>query len=100
MGREGHHRNFNSIKVQLKRDFRLKVFGFLEFQFHKGTIKTLVDARRNPTKQVFQFHKGTIKTLSANVRGRKRGNFNSIKVQLKLLIKLPMILIKTAISIP
>ena len=36
--------NFNSIKVQLKQFDALVDFVFNLFQFHKGTIKTLVPA--------------------------------------------------------
>ena len=32
------------------------------FQFHKGTIKTLIDYLRRLVEDEFQFHKGTIKT--------------------------------------
>ena len=33
-------KNFNSIKVRLKRIFNPVVSVAFEFQFHKGTIKT------------------------------------------------------------
>ena len=33
------------------------------FQFHKGTIKTWLRNDNNPDFSVFQFHKGTIKTF-------------------------------------
>ena len=33
-----------------------------EFQFHKGTIRTLEKADEDPTPTKFQFHKGTIRT--------------------------------------
>ena len=32
--------NFNSIKVRLKHSLGQPVIAFVEFQFHKGTIKT------------------------------------------------------------
>ena len=35
-----------------------------EFQFHKGSIKTLRAKRIQFTEDGFQFHKGSIKTLS------------------------------------
>ena len=41
-----------------------EIFIFLQFQFHKGTIKTAVRATFESVKYVFQFHKGTIKTYS------------------------------------
>ena len=34
-------RNFNSIKVRLKPNFRVIAAGNTKFQFHKGTIKTV-----------------------------------------------------------
>ena len=54
--------NFNSIKVRLKLDINPQVNQNLIFQFHKGTIKTLL--------MLF---------LSLRIN-----NFNSIKVRLKL----------------
>ena len=53
--------NFNSIKVQLKPELYEVGHGGCEFQFHKGTIKTLL-----------------IILTSIQIV-----NFNSIKVQLK-----------------
>ena len=53
--------DFNSIKVQLKRDGPYPEDGYRQFQFHKGTIKTLLQA----VNTLLQRH------------------FNSIKVQLK-----------------
>ena len=34
----------------------------LQFQFHKGTIKTSRTSNLTRPRKVFQFHKGTIKT--------------------------------------
>ena len=34
----------------------------VEFQFHKGTIKTHIIERTTMRLIIFQFHKGTIKT--------------------------------------
>ena len=34
----------------------------VKFQFHKGTIKTVLTPVRRPVVRQFQFHKGTIKT--------------------------------------
>ena len=53
--------NFNSIKVQLKPYQQHKGLIDKLFQFHKGTIKTPVDAFQH-VRIKFQFHKGTIKT--------------------------------------
>ena len=82
-------RNFNSIKVQLKRRIALQeVLVELEFQFHKGTIKTedwqgeahsrlhfnsikvqlkLGLRKRKKRVVLFQFHKGTIKTFTSTI---------------------------------
>ena len=35
---------------------------FFEFQFHKGTIKTMEQEGKATARKIFQFHKGTIKT--------------------------------------
>ena len=57
------HRDFNSIKVRLKPQGEQGVPGVgIEFQFHKGTIKTCAE---NLVRELYD-------------------NFNSIKVRLKL----------------
>ena len=53
------------------------------FQFHKGTIKTVIEELQASGNLKFQFHKGTIKTNNADDDQLYVGNFNSIKVQLK-----------------
>ena len=53
--------NFNSIKVQLKLELGVLCVHLYQFQFHKGTIKTIQQM--------------TIREFCLN--------FNSIKVQLK-----------------
>ena len=76
-----------------------------EFQFHKGTIRTVIsitsfllfanfnsikvqlepfsrDILTSPVK-TFQFHKGTIRTVSKSKNEALLYNFNSIKVQLE-----------------
>ena len=76
--------DFNSIKVRLELDIRNGRVAASEFQFHKGTIRTLlllfysflrsnfnsIKVRLEPFKNKkpttlksrFQFHKGTIRT--------------------------------------
>ena len=97
--------DFNSIKVQLKPRLTNPGWDDWQFQFHKGTIKTVswkefsktpthfnsikVQLKRRKTKvngaQLrFQFHKGTIKTGFFPQRISHVTHFNSIKVQLKL----------------
>ena len=70
-----HH--FNSIKIQLKRKAMKAVLTLDKFQFHKDTIK----ARKPPS------HSNALP------------NFNSIKVQLKPSLTLPLT-ITSLISIP
>ena len=77
----------------------------LQFQFHKGTIKTQayqhkgkhrhyfnsIKVQLKPTRPssgtcsliIFQFHKGTIKTIVRIAHSVSFDDFNSIKVQLK-----------------
>ena len=60
--------NFNSIKVRLKHGSTTKTFSPQAlFQFHKGTIKTVLKPVRRPFVRQFQFHKGTIKTYTDNL---------------------------------
>ena len=79
--------HFNSIKVRLKLehlgvDERL----FRRFQFHKGTIKTIIGSSYIYEAPTFQFHKGTIKTNTSFARASSLNfDFNSIKVRLKRL---------------
>ena len=97
-------RHFNSIKVQLEQARRAFLDDYFGFQFHKGTIRTLIlfkvttplcyfnsikvqleqgklNAGINPA--LFQFHKGTIRTSSETLKNIQRQYFNSIKVQLE-----------------
>ena len=57
------------------------------FQFHKGTIRTNLSFDNNTTMELFQFHKGTIRTWPHGTSIEDDENFNSIKVQLELLVK-------------
>ena len=42
-----------------------KYFVYLStFQFHKGTIRTVVSLSQNEDVYTFQFHKGTIRTFN------------------------------------
>ena len=98
--------NFNSIKVQLEQNlFVVSSTNNSEFQFHKGTIRTVkpsglsaANADFNSIKvqleltnrlqevkdsMPFQFHKGTIRTLARKLTTSFHLYFNSIKVQLE-----------------
>ena len=56
------HADFNSIKVRLElHQFYLRV-GRKVFQFHKGTIRTMLEENKEDVMVKFQFHKGTIRT--------------------------------------
>ena len=54
--------DFNSIKVRLELPFCVFLPAFLIFQFHKGTIRTLIKKNGMIIIREFQFHKGTIRT--------------------------------------
>ena len=98
--------NFNSIKVQLERNYGSGASIDNKFQFHKGAIRTCgfstfnicwilyfnsikVQLEQSLGRQgasgglEFQFHKGTIRTLQLITCSVTRTNFNSIKVQLE-----------------
>ena len=97
--------HFNSIKVRLKlQAIAALALSGKRFQFHKGTIKTLltlsklsfhshfnsIKVRLKPLEETneeafaeFQFHKGTIKTLKVLAYAIGLLHFNSIKVRLK-----------------
>ena len=57
----------------------------LQFQFHKGTIRTLSENQRPITEVLFQFHKGTIRTSKKPITSAILKCFNSIKVRLEQL---------------
>ena len=54
-------RYFNSIKVRLEHPIVSKYRAYSLFQFHKGTIRTVMTISQKWYK-LFQFHKGTIRT--------------------------------------
>ena len=55
----------------------------LQFQFHKGAIKTGCSRPFSRSTTQFQFHKGAIKTLVGGSKSVGKSRFNSIKVRLK-----------------
>ena len=63
---------------------------FLEFQFHKGTIRTKENDIEKVIKYKFQFHKGTIRTSSRTVTATTFTYFNSIKVRLERLFNVTL----------
>ena len=56
---------------------------FIKFQFHKGTIRTKLGRRQAGLSTAFQFHKGTIRTHYRVRIPASLNNFNSIKVRLE-----------------
>ena len=76
---------FNSIKVRLEHYFKFAETSLtVEFQFHKGAIRTnsfnllIILAKR------FQFHKGAIRTFANECKEASYClDFNSIKVRLE-----------------
>ena len=75
--------NFNSIKVRLEQGEVIKAVTFQEFQFHKGTIRTMNIISRKKSSLKFQFHKGTIRTKRSSPVSLLLFYFNSIKVRLE-----------------
>ena len=75
-------------------------FNKVQFQFHKGTIRTTSPLQGQAGQILFQFHKGTIRTLHAgDFRSHRKYHFNSIKVRLELALYY-LTLLLTIISIP
>ena len=77
---------FNSIKVRLEHTLSGRGRRTTEqFQFHKGTIRTMCLSTKIISKKLFQFqfHKGTIRTQCFGNLSLKVSYFNSIKVRLE-----------------
>ena len=74
---------FNSIKVRLERNVMGIDDAILLFQFHKGTIRTVVLLTHLRFLLRFQFHKGTIRTYLLRLWCLHYSYFNSIKVRLE-----------------
>ena len=55
----------------------------IEFQFHKGTIRTILFDNFFVKTFGFQFHKGTIRTFGFGLIIKDNYHFNSIKVRLE-----------------
>ena len=63
----------------------------MRFQFHKGTIRTLMEYTKTRCLLWFQFHKGTIRTDADGVWTWYNDNFNSIKVRLERPKAIPIV---------
>ena len=75
--------NFNSIKVQLEPDaIVIQHGGYRHFNSIKVQLE-LSEQKSYHSNRLFQFHKGTIRTLILISLFLKFQDFNSIKVQLE-----------------
>ena len=84
MQRQIDHRNFNSIKVQLKPEMARPIAEQdAIFQFHKGTIKASKRATIPLFLRYFNSIKVQLKPPPVDYSAFTPTNFNSIKVQLK-----------------
>ena len=97
--------DFNSMKVRLEPARRARQRPRCRFQFHEGTIGTMLDLREilvyslyfnsmkvrleqselanNDAVSKFQFHEGTIGTFFQHLRRQLIRDFNSMKVRLE-----------------
>ena len=77
------HRNFNSIKVRLERNTDIDTANLLNyFNSIKVRLEQYGPTTKRPHYQ-FQFHKGTIRTLIISFLSIIEEDFNSIKVRLE-----------------
>ena len=60
--------SFNSTKVRLRQTCGQLDLVILEFQFHKGSIKTSFTVPQFASVAGFQFHKGSIKTFGGRMQ--------------------------------
>ena len=67
--------DFNSMMVQLKLSLTLQYLAIVRFQFHNGTIKTILMSVNDTYLKIFQFHNGTIKTESCTMSTSKPSAF-------------------------
>ena len=82
---------FNSIKVQLELYILSLVVSLTRFQFHKGTIRTMVSFVRVVLCPLFQFHKGTIRTEYFRVHYRHSSKFQFHKGTIRTVIVLVLV---------
>ena len=75
---------FNSIKVQLEQPILISILCKLIFQFHKGTIRTIISLLFCLVLSNFNSIKVQLELASKEQEYEYLGNFNSIKVQLEL----------------
>ena len=93
--------DFNSIKVRLeRRECRRLRAGGSRFQFHKGTIRTILSFKNFLCKILFQFNKGTIRTFTCVSFRRASMLFQFHKGTIRTLLRLLRASLLTMISIP
>ena len=77
-------RYFNSIKVQLEPPIKTETRESTLFQFHKGTIRTIVLFHSLIILVYFNSIKVQLELIFPSDEIKTQLNFNSIKVQLEL----------------
>ena len=82
---------FNSIKVQLELSASQDCSSSSQFQFHKGTIRTLSSLDLPPFLNYFNSIKVQLEQDLSNLEKGLKDYFNSIKVQLEQQILLCVI---------
>ena len=82
--------NFNSIKVRLEHFIGSSyIYEAPTFQFHKGTIRTLIERRQLEIKTHFNSIKVRLEPIYSQRKHYLSCDFNSIKVRLELLFGAP-----------
>ncbi len=76
--------------VRLKAYAKIQQVVFLEFQFHYGTIKSVINFAPALESFLFQFHYGTIKRYNISRSLLLFTDFNSTMVRLKAFFILPL----------
>ena len=77
-------RRFNSIKVQLEHSQKLAIKQLIQFQFHKGAIRTFLDITDPVCSHRFNSIKVQLELVTFKITTNcKSRRFNSIKVQLE-----------------
>ena len=75
---------FNSIKVQLERVMSTTSWARNQFQFHKGTIRTVGSTIAGGYQAYFNSIKVRLEHMNYASAKSAYANFNSIKVRLEL----------------
>ena len=78
-------RYFNSIKVRLELDGEREITGVNGFQFHKGTIRTVISITSFLLFANFNSIKVRLERRTSHLALQRILYFNSIKVRLELL---------------